>query len=524
MATHVNISVFRLEVRYASHLISRPARTQKRNVSTSGFSGPGFQPRNLPILYDFCSSTNSISLDKVISEFLHHWGVIKRNDFRDRGFRKVMPFGHHLVYFPPDTPLRDLSADGTISAHSPGPPFTCQLWAGGEIKANGLIALRGAHHYCLERVTDVKVKGPPGNERAIVKICRHISHGYDTHRQEDRPDYCPLEETRTLVFIRDRATRAAVPEIYEQGVTKHEQDRSSFENPDVSKPLFSDLANSEAKSSTFDFSFSMVPSAALLFRFSTLTQNHHRVHYDKQYCQEVEGYRGLLVHGPLSLLLMLETLRKYVLSKSTKNYLTNLQEIERPVRMSYSHISPLFAEEQMVVRGQQIREKIWNTWIEGPDGRLAVKARIETNDIESIKAATASAIERVRRRKWKFYTVMRPISITKNEGHFSQSKDNATKIEYEESENTPFTKYEASTSPAQGEDKINDRNLANDQEISGDKLRRVDEVSATAGGADLQVNAATNTGKSSTKQEAKYSKAAKDSKAFENAFAEGLYA
>lgn len=47
----------------------------------------------------------------------------------------------------------------------------------------------------------------------------------------------------------------------------------------------------------------------LLFRFSALTYNAHRVHYDRRYATEVEGYPGLLVHGPLQALLMVELAR-----------------------------------------------------------------------------------------------------------------------------------------------------------------------------------------------------------------------
>ena len=41
------------------------------------------------------------------------------------------------------------------------------------------------------------------------------------------------------------------------------------------------------------------PSAALLFRYSALTFNGHRIHYDAPYARGVEGYPGLIVHGPL---------------------------------------------------------------------------------------------------------------------------------------------------------------------------------------------------------------------------------
>jgi 3-methylfumaryl-CoA hydratase len=48
---------------------------------------------------------------------------------------------------------------------------------------------------------------------------------------------------------------------------------------------------------------------ALLFRFSALTYNAHRIHYDRDYCRDVEGYPGLLTHGPLQAIAMAEAAR-----------------------------------------------------------------------------------------------------------------------------------------------------------------------------------------------------------------------
>ena len=49
----------------------------------------------------------------------------------------------------------------------------------------------------------------------------------------------------------------------------------------------------------------------LLFRFSALTFNAHRIHYDRDYATQVEGYPGLVVHGPLTALLLLELVRHH---------------------------------------------------------------------------------------------------------------------------------------------------------------------------------------------------------------------
>src|SRR5262249_61025416 len=57
------------------------------------------------------------------------------------------------------------------------------------------------------------------------------------------------------------------------------------------------------------WSRSIVPTPVLLFRFSALTFNGHRIHYDQPYVTGVEGYPGLIVHGPLLGLLQIELAR-----------------------------------------------------------------------------------------------------------------------------------------------------------------------------------------------------------------------
>ncbi len=73
----------------------------------------------------------------------------------------------------------------------------------------------------------------------------------------------------------------------------------------------------------------------LLFRFSALTYNAHRIHYDRDYAR-AEGYPGLLVHGPLQALLMAEQARRGT---------------ELPVRCDYSYrlIAPLFDGQGLIV-------------------------------------------------------------------------------------------------------------------------------------------------------------------------------
>ena len=58
------------------------------------------------------------------------------------------------------------------------------------------------------------------------------------------------------------------------------------------------------------WSRTVVPDTRLLFRFSALTFNAHRIHYDRPYAMEEEGYPGLVVHGPLTAILMMQLARE----------------------------------------------------------------------------------------------------------------------------------------------------------------------------------------------------------------------
>jgi itaconyl-CoA hydratase / mesaconyl-C4 CoA hydratase len=83
---------------------------------------------------------------------------------------------------------------------------------------------------------------------------------------------------------------------------------------------------------------SLRPDPALLFRFSALTANAHRIHYDAPYCRDEEGYPGLVVHGPLLALLMLELARRHAPDRQVRS-------------LSYRLRRPVCAGEHLVACG-----------------------------------------------------------------------------------------------------------------------------------------------------------------------------
>jgi 3-methylfumaryl-CoA hydratase len=69
----------------------------------------------------------------------------------------------------------------------------------------------------------------------------------------------------------------------------------------------------------------LVPDPVLLFRFSALTGNAHRIHYDQPYATGVEGFPGLVVHGPLLALLLLEVPRRHTPDRPVASFTYRLQ-------------------------------------------------------------------------------------------------------------------------------------------------------------------------------------------------------
>jgi hydroxyacyl-ACP dehydratase HTD2-like protein with hotdog domain len=119
------------------------------------------------------------------------------------------------------------------------------------------------------------------------------------------------------------------------------------------------------------FRHALLPTKALLFRFSALTFNAHSIHLDKGYTQNQEGYRNLLVHGPLTLTLLLTVLQHHL--KQVNICISNID---------YKNLAPLFVEEELVICGKPKNDTgAWDVWIEGQDGGLAVRGTARTRPL-----------------------------------------------------------------------------------------------------------------------------------------------
>ena len=99
----------------------------------------------------------------------------------------------------------------------------------------------------------------------------------------------------------------------------------------------------------------------MLFRYSALTFNGHRIHYDWKYVTEVEGYPGLVVHGPLIATLLLDLLRR------------NLSDA-LVTRFTFKAVKPLFNTAPFWVSGRVENGKMIRLWASDIAGDLAMDA------------------------------------------------------------------------------------------------------------------------------------------------------
>jgi 3-methylfumaryl-CoA hydratase len=109
----------------------------------------------------------------------------------------------------------------------------------------------------------------------------------------------------------------------------------------------------------------ITPDPVLLFRFSALTFNSHRIHYDRPWATEVEGYPGLVVHGPLTSILLIDFARDRTPGRTVTRYATQAR-------------APLFDTAPFELRGRPTPDGGGaELWAVTPEGTVAMSAQAE---------------------------------------------------------------------------------------------------------------------------------------------------
>jgi len=227
----------------------------------------------------------------------------------------------HWLYFTPLARQSEIGPDGHAKRGGflPPVPLPRRMWAGGRLEFHH--PLRVGDEITREsRIADVR--GKSGRSGSLVFVNVH-------HEIADARGVAIAEE-HDIVYRDNPTPGAPAPEP---------------------RPAPAGAA----------FSREIVPDPVLLFRYSALTFNGHRIHYDRSYVTDVEGYPGLVVHGPLIATLLLDLLRREMPRARVR-------------RFEFKAVRPLFDIHRFTVCGRPDGDRAVRLWARDHEGFLAMEA------------------------------------------------------------------------------------------------------------------------------------------------------
>jgi 3-methylfumaryl-CoA hydratase len=235
---------------------------------------------------------------------------------------EALPPGWHWLFFNGAARQSELGPDGhpRRGGFLPPVPLPRRMWAGGRIKLSGPLPV-GAPARRTSRILSVEAKSGRSGDLVFVTVRHEIAGGQGP----------ALEEEHDIVYREAPAPGAPAP-----------------------KP--------EAAPTGAVWRREIRPDPVLLFRYSALTFNGHRIHYDHPYVTTVEGYPGLIVHGPLIATLLLDLVGREAPAARLRYF-------------SFRAKSPLFDTASFHVNGLPAGDGgDVRLWADGPGRTLAMEA------------------------------------------------------------------------------------------------------------------------------------------------------
>jgi 3-methylfumaryl-CoA hydratase len=211
------------------------------------------------------------------------------------------PFTVHWCLAQPVFPMSELGPDGhpTRGGFLPPVPLPRRMWAGGELEFLDTLRV-GDEVTRRSEISDVTMKA--GSTGALCFVT--VAHVVSTARG------IAIRERQDIVY----------------------RDLPSGPQPAAAKPTPPPPAAAHHERHMAD--------PVLLFRYSALTFNGHRIHYDRDYVTKVEGYPGLVFHGPMQAALLVE-------------YAARLHGGTAPKKLSYRGVQPLFDGSEFSINANQ---------------------------------------------------------------------------------------------------------------------------------------------------------------------------
>jgi 3-methylfumaryl-CoA hydratase len=238
----------------------------------------------------------------------------------------ALPPGWHVLYFLPRTPPGGLRPDGSPidSGVIPPMPLPRRMFAGQQTRFHRPIRIGDAVRRETE-LTDVSLK---------------------------------TGSTGTLVFT------TVVDRVFTPEGQALEEERRGVFREEVTPGAPNTAPRREAAPTDVAWRRTVTPDAVLLFRFSALTFNSHRIHYDRAWAMETEGYPGLVVHGPLTSTLLIDFARDHNPGRAFRSLTVQAR-------------APLFDTAPFELRGRPTAGDACELWAVTPEGTVATSARVE---------------------------------------------------------------------------------------------------------------------------------------------------
>lgn len=271
-------------------------------------------------LRDWIGRTD-VATDQVQPGPLRALGAtLDRDDAPDRVGEAIPPCWHWL-YFLPVGRQSELGADGhpQRGGFLPPVPLPRRMWAGSQIEFMNPLAV-GQTIVRHSRIEEVRLKEGRSGPLVFVQVVHEIL----------ADGVAAIEERHDIVYRN-------LPQPGERAP--------------AGVPAPTDAA----------WRRRIVPDDVLLFRYSALTFNGHRIHYDRRYATTVEGYPGLVVHGPLMATLLLDLLHRHLPAARVR-------------RFEFRALRPVFDDAAFDVCGRLDGDRLARLWVATPDGHLAMNA------------------------------------------------------------------------------------------------------------------------------------------------------
>ncbi|EFQ35625.1 uncharacterized protein GLRG_10769 [Colletotrichum graminicola M1.001] len=227
-----------------------------------------------------------------------------------------LPPGYHLVYFTPAGVESELGMDGSDKTFNAPTPFTRRMWAGGRMQFPEGIALKVGEE--VEERTRLVAATPKrsrsGDEMVLVNV----------EKEFWGRDGLAVKDQRSWIFR---------PEVDCSHAVNTAPPRS--DRPPASGP--STVADVEGEGGVMVRHLRWSPVG--LFRFSALTFNGHKIHYNESWTKDIERHPNVVVHGPLNLINMLDYWRDM--------YGQGGREVRQ---VDYRAMSPVYAGDEYTIR------------------------------------------------------------------------------------------------------------------------------------------------------------------------------